>query len=423
MYRFIPASQHAIGVFVAIAGGSVSGKTLTALRIARGIAGRDGKILAIDTEGGRMSMYSTLPGEAEVLSKKYQFDSYQMKSPFHPAEFANAIEAAEGEGAAVCVVDSFSLEWQGVGGVLDMQRQELARLQTPPADADPDWRAPRDASGDAWRFAKLPHKLMRDRLIQSSMPVIFCIRANTVLKHYTANPRAEGRWKAEQDERWIYEWTIALTLHPDTPGQPRYDLKTPKHVDAWKMPQDFAPFFPPGKFITEEAGAKIQEWRIRHSNTTRRSVRDIVRDRCAAAADADDVAAIEQMEPVKNARLRAPAEVNAEINVMLNDARVRIAKELAASQDTAQRGLDDQAARGEPDQAADDDAELTVEDRLAWGLAELARCDRTRLPALKESEPYKEMMSAVVMDGTDEMLGDLQRAAADAARREPGVLV
>ena len=83
-----------------------------------------------------MSMYAALPNEPEIPGKKYHFDSYQMKSPFHPEEFANALAAAEAEGAAVGVVDSWSLEWSGVGGVLDLQRQELKRLQTPPPDAD-----------------------------------------------------------------------------------------------------------------------------------------------------------------------------------------------------------------------------------------------------------------------------------------------
>lgn len=54
-YTFRPAVSYSErhGCFVALVGGPSSGKTFSALRLARGIAGKDGKIAVLDTEAGR----------------------------------------------------------------------------------------------------------------------------------------------------------------------------------------------------------------------------------------------------------------------------------------------------------------------------------------------------------------------------------
>lgn len=320
-FRFIPAGLNGVGVFGAIAGGSRSGKTLTALRIARGIAGPKGRVVAIDTEGKRMSHYAQHPSKPEIIGEKYHFDVFNMQSPFHPLLFRDILADAEADGAACAVVDSFSLEWSGIGGVLDLYDQEFKRMGGKQANSD-----------KCWAFAKRPHKLMRDSLLQSSMPVLFCIRSNEVPKHLANG--VEGTWKAEQDKRFLYEWTFALTLHPNTPGQPRYDLKMPDGMDAWKMPKFFVPFFPPGEYITEAAGESIQRWRNSdgpHDNAPKRTVRDIVRDRCASASDEEDITAIETLEAVQVALAKAPEEIRTEIRTMIDGARARVAELQAAA--------------------------------------------------------------------------------------------
>lgn len=364
MVRFIPAGLHGnAGVFGAIAGGSRSGKTLTALRIARGIAGPTGRICAIDTEGGRMSHYAQPPSLPEIPGEKYHFDEYRMKSPFSPEIFADLLNDAEADGAAVSVVDSFSLEWMGLGGVIDLHDNELRRLVEAAriqAEANGETLRPgaeRRFGDAAWAFAKRPHKLMRDRLLQSSMPVIFCIRSNEVPKHLAKG--REGTWKAEQDKRFIYEWTFALTLHPSNPGQPRYDLKTPEGEDAFKMPPFFLPFFPEGKFITEEAGAQIAAWRCSHGTSLKRTVRDIVRDRCASAESEEDMLAIEALDSFKTAMDKAPDEIKTELRTMVSEARTRIEQERKRSSGTAaDRAEDDGGSTGntEPEDSADDTA-------------------------------------------------------------------
>lgn len=55
-FSFRPAASYTErhGLFVSVAGGTNSGKTFSAMRVAHSIAGPKGRIAAIDTEGGRI---------------------------------------------------------------------------------------------------------------------------------------------------------------------------------------------------------------------------------------------------------------------------------------------------------------------------------------------------------------------------------
>lgn len=237
-FEFRPAKLEGVGLFIALAGGSTTGKTLTALRLARGIAGPHGKIAAIDTEGRRMSHYSN----------DHSFDVYNLRSPFHPFRFAEAAKGAEEAGYSCLVIDSFSLEWSGLGGVLAMYDEAFKA------------KGSQDKYKDiCWSIAKAPHKLMINDLIQCTMPIIFCLRANPVSKHLAGN--VDGRWKVEQDKKFLYEWTVSLTLHPNTPGMPRYDMEDFQGKPLWKVQEQHRHIFPEGKLIGEEAGAALQAWR------------------------------------------------------------------------------------------------------------------------------------------------------------------
>jgi len=75
MFNFRPAASFTDrhGCFVALVGGTNSGKTVSALRLAMGLAGND-KVAVLDTEGGR-----TLH-----LKKQIAFDANVMDPPFRP---------------------------------------------------------------------------------------------------------------------------------------------------------------------------------------------------------------------------------------------------------------------------------------------------------------------------------------------------
>jgi hypothetical protein len=254
---FEPATMEGLGLWVSISGGSRSGKTVSALRLAKGIAGKK-PIFAIDTEGKRMSHHA----------KRFRFQVYNMSSPFHPIRFAEAAEAAEKAGAGCVVADSFSLAWNGIGGVLDIQREELARIVSAKmrsATYENEEAAERargfleDRHSDAaWVYAKGIYREMRDRMMQLTTPIVFCSRLNPIPKRFAGNK--EGRWKVEGDEKWLYEWTVALTLKLPMVGRPDYTIMNKDGEPLHKV-GDLGHLFPPDRFIGEAAGEALAAWR------------------------------------------------------------------------------------------------------------------------------------------------------------------
>ena len=251
---FRPAELSGVGLFLAIAGGSRTGKTYSALTLARGIAGPNGRIACVDTEGRRMSHY-----KADFLGEDGKpFDVFDMLPPFNGNRFVEACRVAQDAGYAVVVIDSFSLEWSGTGGVLAERERQFAAANYNAKVSDQIWNRIKGPGSE--------HKLMMDSFLQLTIPVIFCLRA-----HENA-PHIGPGWKVDQDKRFLYEWTVGLTLHPDTPGMPRYDMADIKGKPLWKVQEQHKHLFPEGKLISREAGAALQAWRNTDSARTTTSV-------------------------------------------------------------------------------------------------------------------------------------------------------
>ena len=129
---FRPAVREAVPLIVGIAGPSGSGKTMSALRIATGLAG-SARFALIDTEAGRATHYSD----------RFTFDHGDLRAPFSPDAYLEAIVAAEAAGYPVIVVDSASHEHAGDGGLLDMQQAEFERMGSRDAVKMASWIAPK----------------------------------------------------------------------------------------------------------------------------------------------------------------------------------------------------------------------------------------------------------------------------------------
>ena len=105
--EFKKAQKSESRLRIAISGASGSGKTYSALRIAKGIGG---KIAVIDTERSSASLYADL----------VDFDVLNLEPPFNPQKYVDAIKAAETAGYEVIIIDSLSHAWSGTGGLLDL---------------------------------------------------------------------------------------------------------------------------------------------------------------------------------------------------------------------------------------------------------------------------------------------------------------
>ena len=60
-----------------IEGAAGSGKTMTALKIAKGLVGEDAKIVVLDTENGSASLYSD----------RFDFYTTELKPPYSPQNY------------------------------------------------------------------------------------------------------------------------------------------------------------------------------------------------------------------------------------------------------------------------------------------------------------------------------------------------
>jgi KaiC/GvpD/RAD55 family RecA-like ATPase len=178
---------------MALYGVSGSGKTYSALAIAKGLGG---KVALIDTERGSASKYADL----------YDFDVLDMQPPYSPARYAEAIKAAEKEGYDILIIDSLTHAWSGEGGALQMV----------------DNAAKRSSSGNsytAWRDVTPEHNRLIDAILQSTCHIIATMRskAEYVLEEDSRGkkvPRKKAMAPIQRDGM-EYEFDVVAEMDTD----------------------------------------------------------------------------------------------------------------------------------------------------------------------------------------------------------------
>lgn len=220
------AVREAVPALIALWGFSDSGKTYSALRLARGLVGPKGKIAVIDTENRRAKFYSGLFGGWLHID---------MQPPFTPARYTAALNAAIQAGANAVIVDSMSHVWEGEGGVLEQ------------ADAS-------NARGLAkWKNPKMAYKRMTNALFRAPVHVIFCVRAKEKFVQEGSGRDATIVSAGHMpicDSRFIYEMTVACHMESGA-HKPSSPVKIPSEIHHAIKPREF---------ISEESGRIIAEW-------------------------------------------------------------------------------------------------------------------------------------------------------------------
>jgi hypothetical protein len=111
---FKPAQREQMRLRMALQGPAGSGKTLTAMRLARALS-PDGSFAVIDTER-RALEYAQLPGE----SRADRFDfGHVAPDVANPEDLPRMVAEAANERYGALIVDSFTHYWSGTGGALD----------------------------------------------------------------------------------------------------------------------------------------------------------------------------------------------------------------------------------------------------------------------------------------------------------------
>jgi hypothetical protein len=241
---FTPAVRANVPLLLGFSGGTGSGKTFTAMEVATGLAGEK-KFAVIDTENGRALHYAD----------RFNFDHAELRAPFRPDAYLDAIIAADEAGYPAVLVDSTSHVWAGDGGVLDWQEEELDRM------AGTDWKKREACKMAAWIKPKVAHKRMVSRLLQMRCHVILCFRAEQKVemkRDENGKMRIEAKESPTGLHGWIptceknlpFELTASFLLTADRPGV----------VKPIKLQEQHRTFFPLDRATNRETGRQLAEW-------------------------------------------------------------------------------------------------------------------------------------------------------------------
>ena len=186
------ARRSATKLRILLTSPSGGGKTFGALLLAKGLGG---KTVVIDTEEGSSDLYDEL----------HDFDVLDLKPPFTPERYVEAISGAEAAGYEVIVIDSVTHCWSGKGGCLELV-DDIAKAQF---------------RGNTWSAFSVITPRWRsfvDAILRSSAHVICTGRSKTE----TAQVEDHGRkkvtklgMKLEARDGLEYEFTTVLDLVHD----------------------------------------------------------------------------------------------------------------------------------------------------------------------------------------------------------------
>jgi hypothetical protein len=179
-------------------------------------------------------MYADSPGIMAALPDGYEIA--EMKEPFTPSRYTQAVEAFEAHGCKVLVIDSMTHEWEGYGGCSDIA--ENNKLKGMPN----------------WARAKMEHKRMMNQLLASSMHIIFCLRARektVILKDSAGKEQFVPKGlQPVQEKNFVFEMTLSLLLEEGT----HRPLVT-------KCPEPLLALFQAEQpLVTKEMGRKLRAW-------------------------------------------------------------------------------------------------------------------------------------------------------------------
>lgn len=230
-----PAKRERVPLWIGLFGASGSGKTYSALRVAKGIQRVfPGEIYGVDTEACRMLHYSP----------EFQFRHVEFKAPFAPADYLDAVRHCVDRGASVVVIDSASHVWEGTGGVLEMA----------------------EATGRAdlgkWIKPKAEHRKMVDGLLQLRTNLIFCFRARSKMKPVTGGQPIDLGFQPIGSDDLVWEMTLNCLLPPGSEGFPTWTPEFRGERAMLKLPSQFRHIFgeKTQPQLTEEIGEQLARW-------------------------------------------------------------------------------------------------------------------------------------------------------------------
>lgn len=217
-----------IGLYAETSGG----KTFGSLLLARGFVGPTGRIIMIETEGGRGEAYSDKNEYPEIGG----YEVIPMRDSFSPRNYGEAIDVANKAMPDALILDSGSHEWEGIGGVLSMA-------------------ADNEAAGKKgqliWQKPKIEHQTyFMGKLTQSPIPLVICnMRAKYPMEKKGSDWARSTVLEPKQSEDILSEMFIHGWLDKD--HKFHQGIMRSRVLDG---------VFPKDAPLTIETGKKLAQW-------------------------------------------------------------------------------------------------------------------------------------------------------------------
>jgi hypothetical protein len=222
---------------IMLMGASGSGKTVSALLIAKGIVWemfpdllddeKWEKIAVIDTEHSRSTLYAGMTIKEQEIGS---FLHYDLKAPFSPQRYKDAFMECKQAGCEVIIIDSITHAWNAEGGIL----QKVDALGGKFSD---------------WSKVKPDENMLLSLFLDTDVHVIACVRSK---QGYEITTLDTGKLqiekvglKAEQKDSLEYEFAITFQLYQN------------HTAEAMK---DNSNSFDERFIITEQTGKQIYDW-------------------------------------------------------------------------------------------------------------------------------------------------------------------
>lgn len=249
---FKKAERKQAKLRLALAGPSGSGKTYSALLLAQGLGGR---IAVLDTEHGSASLYADL----------VDFDAMELHAPYSPERYIEVIAAAEQAGYETLVIDSYSHEWTGSGGCLEIN-EAVAHQKF------------RGNTWAAWNETTPRHRKLTHKILTSSMHIICTMRSKTETVQGEGKKILKLGMKSEQRDGTDYEFTVVLDLTHDG------------HTAT--ASKDRTKLFDQPELISADTGVRLLTWLNSGLNPEERA-KELLVDALADIASAKDMASLQ----------------------------------------------------------------------------------------------------------------------------------
>lgn len=194
---FEVASKDMAKIKVAMTGPAGAGKTLSALKFAKGLT-KNGRVGVVDSENGSASLYADqFPGWKYFVKK--------IEPPYTARKYLDALVEAEQAGMEALIIDSYTHVWAGEGGLLQ-QKEALDR---------------RAGSNSFTNWAQITrvHEQLKGKILHSNMHIVATMRSK---QEYILETNERGKQapkkvglKPIQREDMEYEFTLCFDIGMD----------------------------------------------------------------------------------------------------------------------------------------------------------------------------------------------------------------